>query len=652
MKKTVVRMVTVESLEARQLFAWGATAIAVHQDDAAATYPTITGKGVTIAMVDTGVDYTHSGLGGGFGPGFKVKGGWDFVDNDADPMDTYGHGTNVAGILAGEPFDFGGAHYSGIAPDAEIVALRIAKDGGGIADSTMEKALQWIETNYKTYGISIVNVSFGSGRYTSPLFNGLLSDEFQKIRDLGMLVVASSGNEGTNFTGNGVAYPAADKNVYAAGALNTSGQISSFSERGSQLDVLAPGEEVPTTTKGNGYAAAKGTSFATPFVTGGAALLKQVDPSLRGDDLMSILRASGDLLSESTTFLGNTTVDNYSKLDLKQAISLAGARVGRTDASLGKNAVVSDVAYDKDGVLHLAFYDARAKTLKYATRSTGGQWSAVQTIEKPGRDVGAYLSLAIDATGKPSIAYFDATNADLRYAHFDGEKWTSQKADSSKSVGQFPSLAFNQDGKAFISYYRKTSGDLRVLTFDGTTWTRTAVDGAGDVGRSTSVAVGSLGAIGIAYSNVTKGDLNYATFDGSSWTTSVVDNLTGVSDISIAFNGNTPSISYFDVKNADLKFATLGSGWEKEVVARKGVQGQYSTLFFDPLNQAHIIYYNATSDRLMHLYGSTGAWTAVSLASKAGRFTSATITADGSTGGFGYWSSRSKKLLFSEVELT
>src|SRR5437588_1224518 len=82
------------------------------------------GRGVTVAVIDTGIDYMHPALGGGFGPGYKVKGGFDFVDNDADPMDTFGHGTNVAGIIAADPFMVNGEQYSGIAPDASLVALR------------------------------------------------------------------------------------------------------------------------------------------------------------------------------------------------------------------------------------------------------------------------------------------------------------------------------------------------------------------------------------------------------------------------------------------------------------------------------------------------------------------------------------------------
>src|SRR4051812_31521263 len=92
-----------ESLEGRLLRAstpWGSIPKLVRQDMAASEFPQITGAGQAIAVIDTGIDYTHAFLGGGLGPGYKVVGGYDFVDDDSDPMDTYGHGTEVAGVLA------------------------------------------------------------------------------------------------------------------------------------------------------------------------------------------------------------------------------------------------------------------------------------------------------------------------------------------------------------------------------------------------------------------------------------------------------------------------------------------------------------------------------------------------------------------------
>src|SRR5881628_649832 len=99
---------SIESLEERRLMAdtWGAFPKLIGQDVAAANHPSVTGAGTSIAIIDTGVDYNHPALGGGFGPGHKVVAGYDFVDNDTDPMDTDGHGTGVAGLAAGLPYLF------------------------------------------------------------------------------------------------------------------------------------------------------------------------------------------------------------------------------------------------------------------------------------------------------------------------------------------------------------------------------------------------------------------------------------------------------------------------------------------------------------------------------------------------------------------
>src|SRR5215217_3664919 len=114
-----------ESLEHRTLLAWNAAGAVMDQDDAAATYPTITGKGVTVAVLDTGIDYNHPALGGGFGPGHRVVAGYDYADDDANPMDTDGHGTGVAGLAAGLPYFYNNQKYQGVAPGADLIALRI-----------------------------------------------------------------------------------------------------------------------------------------------------------------------------------------------------------------------------------------------------------------------------------------------------------------------------------------------------------------------------------------------------------------------------------------------------------------------------------------------------------------------------------------------
>jgi subtilisin family serine protease len=94
------------------------------------------GSGVTVAIIDTGINYMHDALGKGFGPGFKVKGGWDFVNNDADPLDDNGHGTHVSGIVAGQS-----DVITGVAPDASLVAYKVLGSTGSGSESNVNAAI-------------------------------------------------------------------------------------------------------------------------------------------------------------------------------------------------------------------------------------------------------------------------------------------------------------------------------------------------------------------------------------------------------------------------------------------------------------------------------------------------------------------------------
>src|SRR5436190_11266020 len=182
-----------EWLEPRQLLAWSAYAQLVNQDEAASAHSAITGAGTTVAVIDTGIDYSIAALGGGFGKGKKVIGGYDFYQNDSDPMDNDGHGTMVAGVIAASEYTVNGVTYRGVAPDAKLVALRVGTESS-ISDDNIERALQWVIKNHNTYGINVVNLSLGSGFYTDPQTDAQLSDEFKSLHDLGIFVVAASGN--------------------------------------------------------------------------------------------------------------------------------------------------------------------------------------------------------------------------------------------------------------------------------------------------------------------------------------------------------------------------------------------------------------------------------------------------------------------------
>jgi hypothetical protein len=245
--------------------------------------------------------------------------------------------------------------------------------------------------------------------------------------------------------------------------------------------------------------------------------------------------------------------------------------------------------------------------------------------------------MALDSAGRPSIAYFDATAGDLKFAAYDGDDWVISTIDTAGIVGLYPSLQFDTDGHAAVSYYHKTKGDLRVARYDGSTWTIQTVDSTNDVGRSTSMTKDHDGKLAIAYENTTSGQLKYAIQSGSSgWSKSVVDAETlGIAWPSLAFDdSNRPNISYFDANPGDLKFARLKDGnWQKEKLATKGAQGFYTTLVFDDDGDgdgdANILHYNRTLNEMHRLHGGFGNWSDSLLESGGGRYITATLAPDG-----------------------
>src|SRR4051794_17790654 len=347
-----------EQLEPRRLLAWSSYAQLVNQDDAASDFSSLTGRGVTVAVIDTGIDYTLPQLGGGFGSGHKVIGGYDFYNNDSNPMDESGHGTNTASVIAASSYTVNGITYRGVAPDANLVALRVGTETN-ISDANIERALQWVIANHTQYHIAVVNLSLGSGFYPDAETDAQMSDEFQSLHDLGIFVAAASGNSNDALSGpigqDGIAYPAADPNVFAVGAVDSSDVITSWSQRGDELDLLAPGVNIVMPKLGGGFVTEDGTSFSSPYVAGTAALIKQEDSTASAGDIGSILMTSGHDNRDGDLESGNTTTLQYSRLDIDSALRLTQQRIGRsTDINFGTN---FDTALDSQGVLHAAWYD-------------------------------------------------------------------------------------------------------------------------------------------------------------------------------------------------------------------------------------------------------------------------------------------------------
>jgi Subtilase family len=623
---------SLERLESRQLLAdiWGAAPRLTRLDTFLANVPDYDGTGQTVAVIDTGIDYTHPNLGAGFGAGKKVIAGYDFFENDADPLDTDGHGTAVAGQIAASRFETGGFTYQGIAPGAKLIALRIAPDTSSVPLSTIEQALQWVIDHNDTYNITAVNLSFGFGRFSTNYSDPTLSDELSQLTQLGIAFVASSGNDGIA-DGPGIDFPSADATAFSVGSVSTSDVISEFTQRAANLDILAPGEAIRSTGLNGSFVTVSGTSFAAPQLAGTIALLRDIDQSMTLADLRSILRASQPTNYDGDLEIGATTQRNYQRLDINAAGLLALQRQAidvDQEWRIGASGNENDVVFDREGVLHFAWYDNDDKTMKYAVRSVAGRWSAPSNIDDANPDVGTEFSMKLDSQGRPVIAYLDGPSGDLKLARLLGSTWTVETLDSSGVTGLYPSLAIDGLDRLYIAYFRKTNQDLKMMRFDGSTWSRETVDGDGNVGWSSTLTLDRHERPAIVYGDQINTRVKLARFTtvGSWWIDVVDGNTRGAAYTSITFDGNNlPSVAWYEVEPADLKFAYYsGIEWLVSRVARRGATGLYTNLSVDNLGMPQILFWDKRANSLMRATTQTRTSFQISrVSTNAGKYTMA-----------------------------
>jgi ribosomal protein L40E len=196
-----------------------------------------------------------------------------------------------------------------------------------------------------------------------------------------------------------------------------------------------------------------------------------------------------------------------------------------------------------------------------------------------------------------------------------GTTWSFQVADSPGLVGQYCSFAFDPYGNPHISYYDISNMDLKYARWTGSAWSVQPVDSTGQVGYWTSIAfdnpLGTYRNPCISYYDVTNADLKYASWTGSAWSVQPVDSIGDVGRFSsLAFNlAGAPCISYFDFTNGDLKYATKsGSTWVPTTVDSTGYVGEYSSLVLDSSGNPRISYYDSTNGDLKYARWTGSAW--------------------------------------------
>ena len=243
---------------------------------------TLSGKGVKIAIIDTGIDANHEDL--------TVREGICTLDDSIGVnacyksyLDENGHGTHVAGIIAAKNNDLG---YVGVAPGAEIYAVKALDGEGNGSTTTIMSGIDWAIRK----GVHIINMSL-----ITPYPDMGIKSMVDKANANGIIVIAAAGNEGT-FSGSEdtVMYPAKFSSVIAVGSVNSSNRRASTSATGSELELAAPGDMIQSTLPkaifSTGYGTMSGTSMAAPFVAGMAALYKEKFPGYTNVQIRSLLQ--------------------------------------------------------------------------------------------------------------------------------------------------------------------------------------------------------------------------------------------------------------------------------------------------------------------------------------------------------------------------
>jgi thermitase len=228
---------------------------------------------VIIASVDSGVDYNHADLAG------QVIKGYDYANNDADPLDDNGHGTHTAGTMAALTNNATGV--AGIAGGCKILAVKVMDSSGAGSTSGIADGINYAVS----HGAKVINLSLGG-----PSDSQTLHAAIQQAVNAGVLVVAAAGNDGTT-TMN---YPAAYSEVISVGATDKTDARASYSQYGSWVSIAAPGSSILSTYKGGQYATMDGTSMASPHVSAVAALVRSLHPTWSVSQVRQALVTTGD----------------------------------------------------------------------------------------------------------------------------------------------------------------------------------------------------------------------------------------------------------------------------------------------------------------------------------------------------------------------
>lgn len=342
------------------------------------------GSGVTIAILDTGVDGTHPDL----AP--RLVGGWNFYDNNSNTSDVYGHGTAVAGAAAAAMDN--GIGVAGVAGNANIMPVRISDPSGYAYLSTIANGLTWAAD----HGARVANISY------SVASSSTVISAANYFRSKGGVVASSAGNTGA------AASTLPTSSMLVVAATDSNDLRASFSTYGSFVSIAAPGVSIYTTANGGGYRTASGTSFSSPIVAGAAALILSRRPDYSPAQVDAVLKSTA-------TDLGAAGADTYygagrlnAAAALQQAMSSGTgdstpptiAIASPTGGSVSGTVTISVNASDNVGVTRVEF---RANGTTVATDTASPfqfAWNSASVAD----GTVALTAVAFDAAGNSAVS--------------------------------------------------------------------------------------------------------------------------------------------------------------------------------------------------------------------------------------------------------
>lgn len=600
---------------------------------------------VVVGVIDSGIDYNHPDLQNniwsnpgetGTDAGGRNKAtngvdddgngyiddvrGWDFANQDNNPLDDNGHGTHVAGTIGGEGNNSNGV--VGVNWRVRLMPLKFlaANGSGNVADAT--SAILYAASFKDASGVNLVRItnnSWGGGKRSSTLQNAIASS--------GALFVAAAGNSGSSQTAYPAGYP--NDNVISVAATDHNDSLASFSNFSSNwVDLGAPGVNIVSTYRDNQYRSLNGTSMASPHVAGVAALILADSPTLTNAVVKARIMNSVDpvpsLAGKTVTggrlnagrALGSTTVlpDNcqtapcapadVTNLSVNAAaatpVSVTLAFTATGDDGASGTAYLYDVRYSTSPINTGNFAQAtvagqepspkiagsaesfavtglRPGTTYYFAMRTAdevGNYSAIATtngttaaspwqvsvVIDNANDLGFYKSLAYDKSANPvpAFGYSDYTTDDVKFARWNGAGWTTQTVDAGTGVYTGISLAYSPLNNPSLSY---GWGKLFFTQFVPATqsWQITTLESRNASNDVTSLVYAPNGDPSISYRLTTtrSGELKFARRTATGWTLQTVA-AAGARYSSLAYDANgNPSIAFSDDADADNTLDTL-----------------------------------------------------------------------------------------------